>query len=201
MRRNILALSVLLMFLALLLQAFSQMSIEVEPSRGIWTNVNSNEANPPAESLSVEANLTNSDELRIFYSLQKSSISYRPNGIGIKMNLTGPDGNVTSFIRHVDLDEMDRIVVTDFPTYPTATANQTGAYRVDGQSIGQVVLIRLLTIQKYELTESKIEYPYLILYPSSIVVFLTGGVLLCWSVLSRKGKKTRKSRFSNTPIR
>ena len=201
MRLNILATGVFLMFLALLLQASSQISIEVEPSRGIWTNVNSNEANPPEESLSVEANLTNGDEMRMFYSLQKSSSNYYPNGFGIKMNLTAPGGNVTSFIRHVEIDEEGKIVVLDFPAYPTVTANHTGAYRVDGQSLGGVVLIRLLTIQKYELTEPKIEYPYLIFTPASIVVFLIGVALLFWGALSSKGKKTRRSRFSKTPIR
>jgi hypothetical protein len=202
MRRNVLALGIFLMFLAFVLQASSQFSVEIDPARDTWTTVNSNEANPPVLELSVAANLSKDDEFRIFFSLQRTPENYLPDGFGIKMNLTDPNGDVLFFEREAEIDETGKIVITHLgETYPSAVANLTGTYRVDAQSRGGIILIRLLTIEKSVIIPANVDYPWAILSPASVVVFLAGACLLVFGALSSKGRKPRKNRLSKAKKR
>ena len=192
MRKVLLALGVFAMLFGLVLHAVSQMSVQEQLPYETWLNVNDTEANPPVGNLSVEGNLTSGDKFRLWFSLQPSQSQVFPNSLGIKMNLTNPNGNTASYIVHVDIDEEGKIRTLD--PYPEDIANYTGTYRVDGQSLG-VVLIRLLVIQKSLFVEPELKYPYEALLPVGIVVFLVGVGLILWGAMSSKRKRPlRKKR-------
>jgi hypothetical protein len=196
MRRNILALGILIMLLAFVLQVSSQFSVVIDPARDTWVTVNSNEANPPVLELSVSANLSKDERFRIFFSLQRISGSYLPDGFGLDMNLTDPNGAVLSFERDAEIGEDGKIVITNLgETYPSALANVTGTYRADAQSRGGVIMVRLLTIEKSVTIPANVDYPWTILSPASIVVFVAGTCLLFLGAVSSKARRPRKSRL------
>lgn len=185
-------LGILMMFSALVFQAASQLTIELESSHDTWVNVNDKEANPPLPILSVEANLTSGDKFRVFFALQQSE-NYLPDGVGIAINVSEPYSNhVISYALHADIDEDGKIVIAEPNPYPAIMANYTGTYRVDARSFA-VFLVRLLTIQRFKHTDARLDYPYWYFSPMSIPVFLGGVVVLIWGTRG-KSKRPRKRR-------
>jgi hypothetical protein len=194
MRRNLMALGILVIFLAFVVEGFSRTPVEVEAAYDTWVNVNSKEANPPEPTLSVEGNLVAGDKFRIFFQVQPSSSNvYLPDSLGIKINLSDTNGNVLhSYFVEAEYQE-EKIVLLN--SYPVVTANDTEIYNVVAQPTGNL-LMRLLVIQKSQHVEAKVDYPFEFLSLASIIVFLVGVGFLLWGAKSSKHKTLRKERSS-----
>ena len=144
------------------------------------------------EAYYVEGNLTKGDHFFIEFSLGRLSSPIIPEGAGVNIKITSPDGNVTSQFVRIKWDPSGtRLVAMD---EVRGVANCTGTYIVE-ETYHFFPLARL-AIVKIDYVE-KTRHPYFYLLPVGILLIALGIILIILSYFTstkrRLPKKRRKS--------
>lgn len=191
MRKDLLAIGIFLIFLGLISVASSRVAIKPEPTQD-WVVVEKTEVLQPTEKLSVQGDLTSGDRFRANFGLSRSTgPGIVPEVSMILVNLTDPNGEIESSQIPLDLQGG---AVTPMAPFPKGIANYTGTYKVDARTIG-VVLLNEVALEKMEIEEKELQYPYANLLPIGIAIFIGGfGISLLGVKLSKRKRMLYKRR-------
>ncbi len=187
MRRDLLACGIFVLFLGLVFQACSRVVVQPEPI-GSWSVVDDYDADPPDYRLHVEGFLRSGETFKVYFSLMPPPVQLLPEDIGLHINVTDPQNDVTMYPIRVKF--LQGKMVTMDPA-PVATANYTGIHKIDAFSLWGINMA-YLSLERRELLEQEPQYPYEVLYPASIAV-LFGGVVV--SLLGFKSSGKKRSRY------
>ena len=193
MRKSVLVSGLFLVLFGLVFMVASTIAVQPEPF--IETQVlDKTTANPPADSLSVQGNLSNGDRFRIGFTIDTSPGQIHVDAAVI-LTVTNPEGyNLTDEIP-IGFSPGGKPI--SMAPFPEGIANKTGTYKVSAQGIWFVYL-RSLVLEKAILKEGEAEYPYRILFPIGIAT-ITGGVGT--SLLGAKSSKPRKIRSKRRSLK
>ena len=175
MRKDLLALGLILLFVGMASMSISQVTVTPEPIQS-WVTVAESTSQEPSNNMTVQGTLTQGDRFRVYFLYGPYSGAINIDA-GVLINLTDPTGYTKSFYS----------LVESGPSYPEYTANSTGTYRANALAI--LISITSLTFEKMEIEEKGSQHPYSIYLPVGGVIFAGGsGILL----LGRKISKRRR---------
>lgn len=194
MRRDLLALSIFLLFLGVVFISGSRVVVKPEPLEK-WVVVE--EARATAEqtsSLFVQGSLDPGDRFRVIFELAPPSPGFLSLDTTVLVNLTHPNGYTEPYYIPIERDEsgMPQLMAS----FPEGVANYTGTYKASAEAI-LGIFFNSLSLQKMELEEREVQLPYGILLPVGIVI-LFGGVGI--SILGAKISMRKRTRYKR-PLR
>lgn len=190
MRKDLLALGILLLFLGVVFISGSRGVVKPDPLEK-WVVVEDVTPEEPASSLFVQGILTMNDTYRVYFELAPFPSGPFSIDTFAQVNVTDPNGYMESYSIPIERDEMGLLQATE--SLPGGVANYTGTYEVSAE-VPEIfgVNFRSLGIQKIELEERELEYPYGILLPVGSVILL-GGVAI--SILGAKVSRRKRIRY------
>lgn len=190
MRRDLLALGILLLFLGVVFISGSRVVVKPEPLEK-WVVVEDTSAEQPTSSLFVQGRLTRGDRFRVYFELAPPSPGPFSMDATVLVNLTDPNGYVEPYYIPIERDEGGTLRL--MAPFPGGVANYTGTYKVSAEAI-LGVFFNYLDLQKIEIEEKEPQYPYGVLFPVGIAVLLGGvGISLLGTKISRR-KRIRYKR-------
>jgi len=188
MRKDILALGLILFFAGLVLVATSQIAVKQEPTKS-WLTVAKVEPQQPSYNMSVEGTLAQGDKFRVYFKLGRVSGPFI-EGAAVLINLTDP--NEYSNLYDVSIGSVEGILGILEP-FPEGVANHTGTYKANAQ--GLAVSLSYLSLQKMKLEEKEPLYPYSTFFPAGSVICLGGvGILILSNRMSRHKRRLSKTK-------
>ena len=192
MRRDLLALGMFLLLLGVVFMSGSRVVVKPEPLER-WVVVEDATAEQPTPSLFVQGRLTYGDRFRVYFELAPPSPGPFSSDATVLVNLTDPNGYMEPYSIPIDRDEAG---LRPMAPFPRGVANYTGTYKASAEAIWGISL-NYLGLQKIELEEKELQYPYGILLPVGIAILLGGvGILLLGAKISRR-KRIRYKRLSH----
>lgn len=185
MRRNLLALGVLLVFLGLFFLSVSRTVMKPELS---WAIVENTRANKSTEKLSLQGYLTKGDRFQVTFGIDQNSSSPFFLEPGVYVNVTDPNGYSSFYNIDLTTDEYGYVLRLD--PWPEDVANYTGSYTVAAEAFD--ILLKSLVLHRQVKTEPG--YPYSFLFPVGIGILLGGGGISLFGVKISKPKRIRYKR-------
>lgn len=178
MRKDIVAVGIILCFVGLIFVSSSQVVVRSPRQEG-WVNVAGSGRQKPTNEMSLQGNLTQGDTFRVYFTKWQDPGPIREEA-GVMINLTDKNGYlIYSFYN----------LITE--PFPRLTANYTGVYKVNAQSF--FVGMTSLALQKREITEPESQYPYRSFLPVGAVILAGGsGSLLLGAKLSKRRRRIHK---------
>jgi len=189
MRKDVIALGLVISLTGLSLIGFSQVTVRSEPVRN-WITVAESKSQQPIYNMSVQSTFISGDRLKVYFELGPYSGGPVPEGAGVLVNLTDPSGYTNTF------DIPVRPVGGTFAiakSFPETVVNQTGIYRANADAL--FVSIIYLAFQKLELRQVEPKYPYATISLPGYVAFAGGlAVMLLGVKISKKPRHFRKQK-------
>ncbi len=194
MRKDLIALGLVITFAGLIFMAFSRVTVRPEPIRK-WVSLAKYQSPQPVYNMSVQAPLTSSERFKVYFQFGPYSGGSIVEGAGVVVNVTGLDVTGQSiYAKSFDIPVklaggLPRITVP----FPEDTVNQTGTYRANAEAF--FVSIIYLDFQKLELKEAQPQYPYATLSPYGYATSAVGvAVLLIGTKVSKHRRHNRKQK-------
>jgi hypothetical protein len=184
MKKSLLALGILLSFVGLSFMAASQIVVKPEPQTQ-WETVQEVSVEKPTMLLSVQGQLKEADEFKVYFQLAPLSGQVISWDASVEINFTDPGGNMTLYDIPIGLVSGNLVLKAPFPQ---GVANYTGTYKVDAEGIWGMYLI-YLALQKMKIEETEPQHPYGIFIPVGVVVFLAGGGIFLLGAKASKHKR------------
>jgi len=186
MRKDLLALGLIVTFAGLIFLAFSQVAIVPEPIRN-WIDVTRSVPEQPSYNMSVQGNFTIGDRLRVYFQFPFSGGLIR-EGAAVLANLTDPSGHIKASEVPVGSTDGQIGIMAAFPEY---LANFTGTYRVKAEGLG--VSLASLALQRLEIEQAEPYYPNGVFLPAGGAVFAGGlGTSILGAKISKRRRRSSK---------
>jgi len=196
-RKDLLALGIILLFLGLIFTSISREAVKPEPE-GSWVPLaEAKESKAPFWNLFVEGDLKQGDKFRIVYREGMWRSELIVEGGTVYINLTDPWGHIENYEILYELSADEQLVpVEGGRRLPSEfLANDTGSYKVSAEAIWGVSLTYLALV-KFELKEKEPYYPNSNLFPIGVVTIFGGvGVSLLGAKISKSKKIRKKGRL------
>lgn len=187
MRKFLLALGLILLFLGLISMSISQVTVKQEP-RKEWVPIaeSKSESEEPTYNMTVQGTLTKGDRYRVYFVWAPISGSFSIDR-AVVINVTDlTTGSTKSF--PIPLGSLEST-----PSYPEIIANSSGPYKANALAI--FASLKSLALEKQEIQKRDPQYPYSAFLPIGGVIFACGsGILLLGRKTSKRRRRVR-SRF------
>lgn len=188
MRKDLLALGLIVSFVGLVSIAVSQVPVVPNPSQN-WVTVPGAEVQAPESSynMSVQGILTQGDRFRVYFQLGLPPAIFSMDAT-VLVNLTYPNGSTKLY--DIPIGSSGGTVGIMAP-FPEGTVNETGTYKANAEAY--FITIIYLAFQKVEVGETEPQYPYSTFLLVGGGAFAGGiGIIVLGAKIPKRKKRFRR---------
>jgi len=184
MRKAIVAIGVLLLFLGVFLLGISRIAVQSTPD---FPTVAKTTSNADTNSLNVSGNFARDDIFKLFFTPNYKRPDVASQDNGVFLDFTDPSGNTVNYEVAITIEGGNPYLEGQFPT---GFVNQTGIYTLKAFSYGYGMYLRSLELQK--VVEKPPLYPYYYLLPASFAIVIGGTGASLWGAKKPPQPKRRR---------